>query len=311
MSKALVIIKSRGIGDICVLASNVHALSQKIGKPVTVLAQKNTHANSIFEHDKHVSEVIELEERGFFNIIRKIKKYNFDQAYIYSDSIRLYLISKLSGINQIFHYRFFSKKGKNFFKTAKEFTEKLLNKEIDPQSKIYCDENEVLEAKKNYNISSNTKNIVCGISASGPTKRWDINNFIKLFEKLNAKYKCKFFLAGGPKDEELIKKVMDSSVGKNCISFSKMSIAKTMPIISSCQYCITNDSGFGHMSSGLGLKCIFLFMDSPPLAYGVYSKNINIICPEGLTLEQTGHNTRGKDKISVDKVFEKAIQLIN
>ena len=114
MSKALVIIKSRGIGDICVLASNVHALSQKIGKPVTVLAQKNTHANSIFEHDKHVSEVIELEERGFFNIIRKIKKYNFDQAYIYSDSIRLYLISKLSGINQIFHYRFFSKKKKNF-----------------------------------------------------------------------------------------------------------------------------------------------------------------------------------------------------
>ena len=311
MSKALVIIKSMGIGDLCILISNVHAISNKIGKPVTILAQKNTHANSILKYDPNVEEVIDLEEKGFLNTIRKIKKYNFDQVYIYSDSIRLYLISKLSGINQIFHYRFFSKKGKNFFKTAKDFTEKILNKEIDPQSKIYSDENEVLEAKKNYNISNNTKNIVCGISASGPTKRWDINNFIKLFEKLNAKYKCKFFLAGGPKDEELIKKVMDSSVGKNCISFSKMSIAKTMPIISSCQYCITNDSGFGHMSSGLGLKCIFLFMDSPPLAYGVYSKNINIICPEGLTLEQTGHNTRGKDKISVDKVFEKAIQLIN
>ena len=311
MSKALVIIKSMGIGDLCILISNVHAISNKIGKPVTILAQKNTHANSILKYDPNVEEVIDLEEKGFLNTIRKIKKYNFDQVYIYSDSIRLYLISKLSGINQIFHYRFFSKKGINFFKTAKDFTEKILNKEIDPQSKIYSDENEVLEAKKNYNISNNTKNIVCGISASGPTKRWDINNFIKLFEKLNAKYKCKFFLAGGPKDEELIKKVMDSSVGKNCISFSKMSIAKTMPIISSCQYCITNDSGFGHMSSGLGLKCIFLFMDSPPLAYGVYSKNINIICPEGLTLEQTGHNTRGKDKISVDKVFEKAIQLIN
>ena len=311
MSKALVIIKSMGIGDLCILISNVHAISNKIGKPVTILAQKNTHANSILKYDPNVEEVIDLEEKGFLNTIRKIKKYNFDQVYIYSDSIRLYLISKLSGINQIFHYRFFSKKGKNFFKTAKDFTEKILNKEIDPQSKIYSDENEVLEAKKNYNISNNTKNIVCGISASGPTKRWDINNFIKLFEKLNAKYKCKFFLAGGPKDEELIKKVMDSSVGKNCISFSKMSIAKTMPIISSCQYCITNDSGFGHMSSGLGLKCIFLFMDSPPLAYGVYSKNINIICPEGLTLEQTGHNTRGKDKISVDKVFEKAMELIN
>ena len=112
-------------------------------------------------------------------------------------------------------------------------------------------------------------------------------------------------------DEELIKKVIDSSVGKNCISFSKMSIAKTMPIISSCQYCITNESGFGHISSGLGLKCIFLFMDSPPLAYGVYSKNINIICPEGLTVESTGHNTRGKNLISFDNVLKKSLEFIN
>ena len=52
-------------------------------------------------------------------------------------------------------------------------------------------------------------------------------------------------------------------------------------------------------------------MDSPPSAYGVYSKNINIICPDGLTIESTTHNTRGKDKISFDNVLKKAIDLIN
>ena len=51
-------------------------------------------------------------------------------------------------------------------------------------------------------------------------------------------------------------------------------------------------------------------MDSPPLAYGVYSKNISIICPEGLTIENTGHNTRGKDQISFDNVLKKSIELI-
>ena len=40
MSKALVIIKSMGIGDLCILISNIHAISKKIAKPVTVLAQK-------------------------------------------------------------------------------------------------------------------------------------------------------------------------------------------------------------------------------------------------------------------------------
>ena len=56
---------------------------------------------------------------------------------MFSDSIRFYLISKLSGIKEIFHYNFFSNNGKNFYKTAKKFTEKILNKKIDSQSKIY------------------------------------------------------------------------------------------------------------------------------------------------------------------------------
>ena len=269
---ALVIVKSMGIGDLCILIANIHAISKSTGEPVVVLAQKNTHADSILKNDPHVKEVIELDKKGFFNIIKKIKPYKFSQSYIYSDSIRLYLISKLSGIKHIFHYKFFSKKGKNFFKTAKEFTEKILNIEIDSQSKIYCAKNDIQEAKRKCDITSETKNIVCGISASGPTKRWDINNFIKLFDNLNKKHDCRFFLAGGTQDDGLIKQVMDSSIGKNCISLSKMSIAEIMPIISSCQYCISNDSGFAHIASGLNSKCLVLFMDSPPAAYGLYSK---------------------------------------
>ena len=167
------------------------------------------------------------------------------------------------------------------------------------------------EAKKKFNISDKTKNIVCGISASGPTKRWDIKNYIKLFENLNSKFECKFFLAGGINDENLIKQILGSSIGNNCISFSKMKIAETIPIIASCQIYIGSDTGWGHIASGLGLKSLFLFMDSPPLAYGVYSKNISIIVPQGETIESCGHNTRGKDKISYDEVLTKTLELIN
>ena len=107
MSKSIVFIKSNGLGDLIILSENIHAISRKNNQLVTVLAQKNTHANDIFEHDPHVSEVIELDYReikGFFNIIKKIKPKHFDKSYIYSDSIRFFLISKLSGIKQNFHY---------------------------------------------------------------------------------------------------------------------------------------------------------------------------------------------------------------
>ena len=52
-------------------------------------------------------------------------------------------------------------------------------------------------------------------------------------------------------------------------------------------------------------------MDSPVLAYGKYSNNINIVLPEGETEKTVSHNTRGKDKITVEQVFNKTKQFLN
>ena len=63
MNKALIIIKSPGIGDLQILLSNIHNISQEYGKPVSVLAQENTRAKAVFTHDKqHVDpKTLELE----------------------------------------------------------------------------------------------------------------------------------------------------------------------------------------------------------------------------------------------------------
>ncbi|MDC6465529.1 glycosyltransferase family 9 protein [Pelagibacteraceae bacterium] len=306
---ALVVIKSMGIGDLVILIANIHAISKKTNKPVVVLAQKNTKAAEILRCDPHIAEVIDLDKKGFFNIIKKIKPYHFIQSYIYSDSFRLYLISNFSNIKEKFQYKLFSKKGKNFFKTAITFTEKSLNTQIDHESKIIWDINEINDARKKFNISNKTKNIVCGISASGPTKRWDIKNYIKLFENLNNKFSCKFFIATGPQDHDLTNKIMNSSFKENCISFSKMTIAETIPIIGACQFYIGNDTGWGQISAALNLNSLFLFCDSPSEAYGTWRSNIKIVLPEGLNFCK--HNTRGKDKISFDEVLNKSLNLIS
>jgi len=310
MNKALIIIKSPGIGDLQILLSNIHNISQEIGGPVSVLAQENTRAKAVFTHDKqHVEEVIDLGRKDFFNIINKIRSKKFDHAYIYSDSIRLYLIARLSGISKIYHYPFFSKKRKNFYKTAQEFTEKILQKKINSATKIYWDKESIQKAKENYDIQTNVKNIVCGISASGPTKRWDIDNYIKLFKEINSKFPCKFFLFGGKKDEMLIEKVISSV--PNCTSLSKLDLEEIIPIIAACRFYIGNDSGPLHISANLDLKCLSIFCDSPPSAYGIWNPNIKIIVPADETVESTGHNTRGKDKIFFDEVLKKSLDLIS
>jgi heptosyltransferase-2 len=306
---ALIIIKSMGIGDLVILTSNIHAISKFLNKKIVVLAQKNTRASEILKYDPHVAEIIDLPKKGIFNIIKKIKSKNFDKSYIFSDSLRLYFISRLTGIKENFQYKLFSKRGKNFFKTANQFTEKILNTKVDYQSKIFWNTNEVNEAKKKFNISNKEKNIVCGISASGPTKRWDVKNYIKLFENLNNKYPCKFFIATGPKDKDLVNAIMNSTLEKYCVSFSNMTIAETIPIISACQYYIGNDTGWAQISAALELNSLFLFCDSPSEAYGSWRKNIRIIVPEGEKVCQ--HNMRGKDNISYNEVLSSALELIS
>ena len=310
-NRSFFVIKSPGLGDCQILLSNIHHISKEIGKPLTVLAQRTAGAKTVFKHDPHIDEVIDLGKKDFLNIINKIKFRKFDQCYIYSDSIRLYLIAKLSGIKKIYHYPFFSKKGKNFYKTAQEFTEKILQRKISSASKIYWDKESIEKTKKDYEIKAEFKNIVCGISASGPTKRLDIDNYIKLFQEINSKFPCKFFLFGGKNknDEILIEKVMSSV--KNCVSLSNLNLEQIIPIIAACRYYIGNDTGPLHISANLGLKCLAIFCDSPPAAYGLWNVNIKIIVPSGETIESTKHNTRDKLRVSYAKVLKESLELIS
>ena len=62
-------------------------------------------------------------------------------------------------------------------------------------------EEKVKKAKLNF--SKDFKHICLGISASGPTKRWNIKNYIKICEKINEKIPSKFYIAAGNNDKQL------------------------------------------------------------------------------------------------------------
>ena len=216
------------------------------------------------------------------------------------------MICKYAGIKKIAQYPLFKKKEQHIVNTAKIFTENELNKIVSTQPKLLVSEDKILKARKD--ISQSHKNIVLGISASGQTKRWGIKNFIKLIEKINEKHPSKFYLAAGKNDQQLIDEILNSNIGSNCISLNNLKINEMLPIIANCNLYCGNDTGFMHISAALNLKTVALFMDSPVLAYGKYSKNINAIIPEGETEETTTHDTKGS--ISFDKVYNKCIELL-
>lgn len=317
--KVLILINKVGLGDCIIHINYIHEISKKYRKPVSILAKENTKAKDLFGDDPYIDEVITLDRLndnsgnhdglgGFFKLAKDIKGKKFDKVFIFNSSIRYFLICKFAGIKRIAQYPLFKKKGQHVVNTAKIFTENELNKIVSTQPKLLINKEKILKARKE--ISQDHKNIVLGISASGPTKRWDIKNFIRLIEKINDKHPSKFYLAAGKSDQQLIDEILNSHLGSNCISLINLKINEILPIIANCNLYCGNDTSFMHISAALNLKTLALFMDSPVLAYGKYSENINVIIPEGETEKSTTHNTLGKDKISFDKVYNKCIELL-
>ena len=305
--KILVINTRKGMGDQIIFLPYIHAISRKFKAAVSLLAKDNSRAMDLFDEDNHFNEVIILENRmdgisGIFKLTKELKKRNFDKVFIFNSSLRYNLISRLTGIKSIYQYPLLRSKD-NIVHSAKIFTESITNEVVSTEPHLVIN-------KINNNFDKNFKHICLGISASGPTKRWDVENYIRLAEEISKKIKCKFYIAGGKKDIDLIDKFKDSNIGKNSFSFEKLSIKETLKNISNCNLYIGNDTGWAHISVALNVKALTIFCDSPVLAYGSYSSKMVTVEPEG-EKNTTTHDTLGKDKISFNKVLAEAFKLLN
>mgnify|MGYP001280656861 CR=1 FL=1 len=317
--KVLVIQPKIGMGDMIIYLPYIHAISKKYKNSLSILVKENSRAKELLDDDEHIKEILFLDRTrdkigshdgiiGFFQLVKEIKSKNFDKVFIFNSSLRYLLIAKFAGIKNIAQYPLFRKKD-NIVTSAKIFTENELCTIISTQPILNL-KKEKIENYKNK-INKDFKHICLGISASGPTKRWDVENYINLCKKINANHPSRFYLAGGKNDQELINKILISNIGSNCFSLDNLKISDTLPIIKNCDLYLGNDTGFLHIACALEVKCLALFMDSPVMAYGKYSKYISVIIPEGETEESTTHDTLGKEKISFEKVFTKTLELLN
>ena len=312
--KVLVVQQRYGIGDMLIFLPYLKALSEKNNVKISLLAKKTSRSSELFKSETFLDEIIDLDSTndgisGFFNLSKEIKKRKFDKIYIFNGSLRYKLMAIFAGIKSIYQYPLFTSKD-IIFQTAKVFTEPLVGKILSTEPNLLLKEEDVREAKSTYRINEKTKNIVLGVSASGPTKRWGIENYINLATQLSQYKECKFFIAVGKNDSEIIDKIKKSNINTICMTMEKLSISNILNIIKNCNLYIGNDTGFMHMSAALGIKSIGIFTDSPAYSYSGYSKNIIPIVPGGETIESTTHNTLGKDRISLEDVLETAKKVL-
>ena len=73
------------------------------------------------------------------------------------------------------------------------------------------------------------------MSASGPTKKVGYKKLYQFCRRISKTEKCKFYLAGGKSDKDLIDEIK-INIGKNALSFEKMRIKETMGYIKKLRF---------------------------------------------------------------------------
>jgi len=319
--KILVIQNRMGIGDTVIFLPFIEALSEKFNSPVSLLVKENSKAEQYLYQTKYIDQILLLERdkttqkrhNGFFgilNLIKDLKKYNFDKIFIFNSSIRFRLIAKLSGIADVYQYPLFKKSKQHIVDTPKIFLKNKLNLIVNKDPEIHIEDELILNSSKKLNINKDELNILMGIGGSGPSKRIPYDIIISVMDKISKIKKCRFFLATGKDEEEqfILKKIVESKFKSLCMPLDNYSIKDTLPIIKNCNLAICNDSSFSHLSAALGIKTITLMADTP-LIYGNYNSKMFPVIPDGETT--VSHNTQGKEKINPQKIFEKIIEIIN
>ena len=319
--KILAVQNRMGIGDTIIFLPFIKALSKKFNSPISLLTKKNSKADQYLHQTNYIDNILFLERDkkhnekhdgflGSLNLIKEIKKYNFDKIVIFNSSLRFHLIAKFSRIPEIYQYPLFQKTKQHITNAPKKFIKEKLNLEVNEDPEIQIDDTQVSKSIKKFQIDKNQINILLGVGGSGPTKRIPAIIFLNVIENLLKIKKCKFFLASGKSKEEqiILNEILNSKFKNYCVRLDDLSIKETLPVIKSCNVSVCNDSSFSHLSAALGIKTITLMADTP-LIYGNYNSKMFPIIPDG---ENTvTHNTLGKDKINPQKIFDKIIKIIN
>ena len=118
--KILAVQNRMGIGDMIIFLPFIEAIAKKYKTSVSILVKENSKAEEYLSKNKNIEKIIYLDRNGkngrhdgvlgTLKLVKDLKKYEFEQVYIFNSSLRYYLIAKMTGIKNIYQYPLFKKK---------------------------------------------------------------------------------------------------------------------------------------------------------------------------------------------------------
>ena len=96
------------------------------------------------------------------------------------------------------------------------------------------------------------------------TKRWPVQSYIELIQRLQLERSCRVILVGGPGDQGNYKPVLFRYLSGLPIDATDLSFGDMASVFRRCNLFIGNDSAPHHIAASMGIPCIGIFGPTNP-----------------------------------------------
>ncbi|MCK4463606.1 MAG: glycosyltransferase family 9 protein [Candidatus Omnitrophica bacterium] len=277
----ILITRTDRIGDVMLSTPVIKAVRDKYPDAYIAFCV-GPHAFEIVDKNPYLNDVIVYDKKGkhksVFGIIRfifEIKRIKFDMAIILHSTNRMNLTCFLAGIPKRTGYDrklgflltdkipYTKQEGK---KHEMEYTLDVIRHiGIEPSDKrLYMSLHKDTEKKikkifEAHDIHKMNKIVAINPGASCPSKRWPIEYFSEVVDRLNEEYGAKVIILGGPDSVESVRLLLGNIKTKVIDLTEKTSVSLLAGILSKSHLFISNDSGPVHIAVSVGTPVIAIF----------------------------------------------------
>ena len=291
---------------------------------------------ALYEMDPAVDDVITFDERGLdrslaakIRFIRRLKAEHFDLAFFIHRSFTRMLLCALAGIP--------ARCGYARWKTALLLTKKinpfdgLIHRQdhylrlfeqcgikiTDRVPRLSVVQQEVSWAEDICHRLRRDADFLVGMnpSANWELKRWPLEKYSLLADRLTGEMRCRIVLVGASQDKLLVDACQAKMQGACENLCGKTTLKQLAAILGKLDLFISNDSGPAHLAAALNVPTLALFGPTSEQITGPRGRAVTIITGEaGCPVPCYARDCRDNfcmRAISVEKVYDSAARMLS
>ena len=148
------------------------------------------------------------------------------------------------------------------------------------------------------------------------TKRWPVQNYIELIQRLEDERSSRVILVGGPGDREVTNHIIQ--ISPDCLDGTDLSFGDMASVLQRCNLFIGNDSAPHHIAASMGIPCIGIFGPTDPHQWAPHDQNSSVVikpvechpCFTDETFPKYSH-IRCLTSVSVDDVWRQLESILS